>query len=227
MAPTSTPRVGSSKITSFGFFASVPIFDIEGSLREAEYALDTLKADGIVLMTNIGDKLLGDPYYFPLFEELNRRKAVIYTHPFAPNCTANMMMPSINDSVIEFASDTSRAIGRILFSGAAQRFKDIKFIFSHAGGTMPFILERYTRHPLTDKAIAALVPKIGFPILPSANELEAWRRMPLPGWLEIYREAVKRDDEHDLSLSFSAGEEFKHYGDPLYTYVAAKRLNLV
>jgi predicted TIM-barrel fold metal-dependent hydrolase len=142
----------------FGTFAVLPILDVEGSLREIEYALDTLKADGINMMTNIGDKWLGDPYYFPLFEELNRRKAVIYTHPIAPNCTINLMMPVINDSVIEFASDTSRAIARLLFSGAAHRFKDIKFIFSHAGGTMPFILERYTRHPLTDKALAALVP---------------------------------------------------------------------
>jgi Questin oxidase-like len=77
------------------------------------------------------------------------------------------------------------------------------------------------------QAIASLVPKIGFPVLPSADQLEAWRRMPLPSWPEIFSEAVKRDDEHDLSLSFSAGEEFKHYGDPLYTYAAAKRLNLV
>ena len=77
------------------------------------------------------------------------------------------------------------------------------------------------------QAIASLVPKIGFPGLPSADELEAWRRMPLPDWPEIYREAVARDDEHDLSLTFSAGEEFKHYGDRLYQYAAAKRLNLV
>jgi hypothetical protein len=76
------------------------------------------------------------------------------------------------------------------------------------------------------QAIASLAPKMGFPALPSADELEAWRRMPLPDWPEIYREAVARDDEHDLSLSFSAGEEFKHYGDPLYKYAAAKRLNL-
>jgi hypothetical protein len=77
------------------------------------------------------------------------------------------------------------------------------------------------------QAIAALTPKIGFPDLPSADQLEAWRRMRLPEWPEIFREAVGRDDEHDLSLSFSAGEEFKHYGDPLYQYAAAKRLNLV
>ena len=77
------------------------------------------------------------------------------------------------------------------------------------------------------QAIAALAPKIGSADLPSADELEAWRRTPLPDWVEIHREAVTRDDEHDLSLSFSAGEEFKHYGDRLYQYAAAKRLNLV
>jgi len=151
-------RQGQDHPGRFCTFAVLPILDVEGSLREIEYALDTLKADGINMMTNIGDKWLGDPHYFPLFEELNRRKAVIYTHPIAPNCTQNLMMPSINDSVIEFASDTSRAIARLLFSGAAHRFKDINFIFSHAGGTMPYILERYTRHPLTDTALAALVP---------------------------------------------------------------------
>ena len=77
------------------------------------------------------------------------------------------------------------------------------------------------------QAIAALVPKIGFPSLPAKDQLEAWRRMRLPDWPEIYREAITHDDEHDLSLSFSASEEFKRYGDPLYKYAAAKRLNLV
>ncbi len=63
--------------------------------------------------------------------------------------------------------------------------------------------------------------------MPGADELEAWRHAPLPDWPEIYHEAVTRDDEHDLSLCFSAGEEFKHYGDRLYQYAAAKRLELV
>jgi hypothetical protein len=77
------------------------------------------------------------------------------------------------------------------------------------------------------QAIASLVPKIGFPTLPGDDQLEACRRMPLPGWPEIFREAITHDDEHDLSLAFSAGEEFKRYGDPLYQYAASKRLNLV
>jgi hypothetical protein len=77
------------------------------------------------------------------------------------------------------------------------------------------------------QAIAALVPKIGFPTLPAADQLDEWRRMALPEWPEIFRAAITRDDEHDLSLPFSAGEEFKRTGDRLYQYAAAKRLNLV
>jgi 6-methylsalicylate decarboxylase len=143
----------------FGVFAAVPILDADGSLCEAEYALDTLSADGINLMTNMGDRWLGDPHYFPLFEELHRRKAVVYVHPISADCIQNALMPSIDDSMIEFCTDTSRAIANLLFSGAAHRFKDISFIFSHAGGTMPFILERFTRHPMTDKTLAAKVPE--------------------------------------------------------------------
>jgi 6-methylsalicylate decarboxylase len=142
----------------FGMFAALPILDIDGSLREAEYALDTLKANGICLMTNCGDKWLGDPHYFPLFEELDRRKAVVYTHPISADCMQNAMEPDIDDSMIEFCTDTSRAIGRLLFSGAAHRFKNIAFIFSHGGGTMPFTVERFTRHPLRDEALAQRVP---------------------------------------------------------------------
>jgi 6-methylsalicylate decarboxylase len=70
----------------FGVFASLPILDIEASLKEIAYAFDALKVDGVTLMTNIGDKWLGDAHYAPVFDELNRRKAVIYTHPVAPNC---------------------------------------------------------------------------------------------------------------------------------------------
>jgi predicted TIM-barrel fold metal-dependent hydrolase len=151
-------RQASAHPGRFGVFAAVPVLDIEGSLIEAEYALDSLKADGINLMTNIGDKWLGDPHYFPLFEELNRRKAVVYTHPISPDCMQNAMMPDIDDSMIEFTTDTSRAIAKLLFSGGAHRFRNIRFIFSHAGGTMPFILERFTRHGLTDKEAAAQVP---------------------------------------------------------------------
>ena len=141
----------------FGQFAMLPILDIEGSLREIEYVFDVLKADGINLMTNIGDKWLGDPYYDPIFAELNRRKAVVYTHPACPTCTTNVL-PEIREAVIEFGTDTTRAIARLLFSGAAAKFKDIEWIFSHAGGTAPFLTERLVRYAQTEKGMAQRVP---------------------------------------------------------------------
>ena len=137
----------------FGVFAALPILDIDGSLREIEYALDTLKADGIDLMTNIGDKWLGDPHYFPLFEELNRRKAVDLHPSDRRRIARRTLMPGGRRFGDRVRAPTPRAPSPACCSrGAAHRFKDIRFIFSHAGGTMPFILERYTRHPLSDAA---------------------------------------------------------------------------
>jgi len=143
----------------FGVFATLPITDVEGCLREVEYALDTLRADGINMMTNFGDRWLGDPHYWPIFEELNRRQAVVYTHPMAPTCCAGCMS-ELSDATIEFGTDTTRAIAKLLFSGAAARFPEIRFIFSHAGGTMPFIVERFEHaHRYSPIDLKAMVPK--------------------------------------------------------------------
>lgn len=142
----------------FGLFAALPLPDVEASLREIEYALDTLKADGIGLFTNYRDKWLGDPAFDAVFAELNRRKAVVYTHPDSPACCKNIGLPYINDAVIEYSTDTTRAIAQVLFSGTAARYPDVRFIWSHAGGTMPFITERLTRAPLGNPKLKEQVP---------------------------------------------------------------------
>ncbi len=126
----------------FGVFVVLPLPDIDGSLKELEYGLDVLKADGVCLFTSYGDKWLGDPAFDPVFAELNRRKAVVYTHPISANCCRNLV-PGINDPSIEFGTDTTRAIARFVFSGSAARFPDVKLVFSHAGGTMPILIERF------------------------------------------------------------------------------------
>ena len=142
----------------FGSFAMIPLVDTEGSLREIAYALDTLKADGIGLMTSYGDKWLGDPSFLPVMEELNRRKALVYTHPTAANCCVNLVKTQ-QPVMIEFGTDTTRTIADIIFSGNALKFRDIKWIFSHAGGTMPFLIERFVRNPLLEPGVKATVPE--------------------------------------------------------------------
>ncbi len=134
----------------FGTFASLPMPDIDSSLKEIEYAFGTLKADGVGLMTSYGDKWLGDPMFFPVMEELNRRKAVVYTHPTLASCCGNFggqqnLVPSIQFSMIEFGTDTTRAIASILYRGTALKYPNIRWIFSHCGGSMPFLIERFVR----------------------------------------------------------------------------------
>lgn len=129
---------------SFGLLAALPLPDPQGSLIEMEYALGTLHADGIALLSSYGDKWLGDANYEPVFEELNRRKAVVFVHPNAPNCCANVM-PHVPASTMEFYFDTARTIESLLLNGTFSRFPNVQFIFSHGGGAMPILANRMAR----------------------------------------------------------------------------------
>lgn len=125
----------------FGQFAILPLPDLDGSLREAEYALDTLRADGICMMTSIDGKYPGDPAFEPLMDELNRRKAVIYFHPYRAPCCQNLL-PQGSGLGGELVNDTTRAIASVLVSSTVVRCPDIRFIWSHGGGTVPYITGR-------------------------------------------------------------------------------------
>ncbi|HUB95006.1 MAG TPA: amidohydrolase family protein [Stellaceae bacterium] len=125
----------------FALWASLPMLDIDASLAEIEHALDELKADGIGLATCYGDKWPGDPKFQPVFEELNRRKAVVYFHPLTPNCCGSTL-PGVAPGVIEVPHDTTRAALSLLLSGTFARMTGIQWLFSHAGGTLPSVAGR-------------------------------------------------------------------------------------
>jgi predicted TIM-barrel fold metal-dependent hydrolase len=139
----------------FGTWAMLPLPHVDESLKAIEYAFDTLKVDGVGIMTSYGDKWLGYQEFEPVWQELNRRKAIVYTHPTAANCCVNLVR-GVDEAYIEFGTDTTRSIFSIVFSGFAEKYPDINWIWSHGGGSITAFYERFTvqalmRPPYKDK----------------------------------------------------------------------------
>jgi len=126
----------------FGGFATIPLPDVDASLEEVEYAYDTLGLDGVVLYTSQGDRYLGDRSYDPFFEELDRRKAIVFIHPTTIPPGADATGLTIPFGVAEFTFDTTRAVMNMLYSGTLERYPSIRYIVSHAGGTIPYLAWR-------------------------------------------------------------------------------------
>ena len=145
----------------FGLFAITPMPDIEGACTEAARALDTLKADGVVLLSSYNGHYLGQPQWDPLLEVLNQRRAVCFIHPNNHTSTAEVrkgFSPGIGNFLGEFMFDTTRAGMNLLFNNCLDRYPEVKFILAHAGGTLPFfswrlgeIMERQMSNDPWDK----------------------------------------------------------------------------
>jgi predicted TIM-barrel fold metal-dependent hydrolase len=162
----------------FGLFATITPLDVEGSLKEIEYAFDTLKADGLGLLTSYNGKYLGDPSFAPVWEELNRRKAIIYIHPLAANCCGDVV-PGIPSGSIEYATDSTRTIAHLVFTGTSQKFPDIRWIFSHSGGVLPFLTQRFIQQQKVQK----------HPFLPNG---------PMPEFKKFYYELAQGNTKAQL-----------------------------
>jgi len=125
----------------FGAFALLPLPDVDGALAEINYALDVLRLDGVGLFSSVNDRYLGDPLFDPVFDELNRRSAVVFIHP--THCEARpetgLRAPPF---VVEYVFDTTRAIVNLVFTGTLRRCPKIRFILAHGGGAVPFLAQR-------------------------------------------------------------------------------------
>lgn len=117
--------------------------DVDGALRALEYALDVLKLDGVVLFSNARGIYLGDPRFRPLFGELERRAAVVFAHPTAsPDSAARGL--GLPDTLIDFTADTTRAVAQLHYGNTFARTPNVKYIFAHAGGTIPYLATRFS-----------------------------------------------------------------------------------
>ena len=127
----------------FGFFATLPMPHVDESLDEIAHALDVLGADGICLLTNHAGHYLGEKTLAPVLEELDRRAAVVFVHP--ADLHVRRPLDFLPAATLEYPFDTTRAIAGLLYSGTMARLRRIRFIFSHAGGTIPFLADRVGR----------------------------------------------------------------------------------
>ena len=142
----------------FGAFAVVPLPDVDAALREVEYALDTLKLDGVVLLASVGDQYQGDPEFDALYAELNRRKTVVFIHPNVPPgyTVPRLTLPA---PLVDFIFDTTRAVTNLLYSGTLERYPDISFILSHAGGAVPYLAWRISLFSNMQPELGEKVPQ--------------------------------------------------------------------
>lgn len=135
-------RVVRDNPSRFALFAVLPLPDVEGCLTELSYGLDTLGAVGATIYTEALGKYLGDPAFARLMEALDQRGAALFVHPRTDACCRNLVS-GVPDSIIEFGTSTSRTIASLIFNGTVDRYPNIRFIFAHGGGTMPFLIERF------------------------------------------------------------------------------------
>ena len=134
----------------FGLMAVLPLPDVDASLAEIKYAFDTLGADGVGLLSNYDGIYLGDPKLDPVFEELNRRKAVIFVHPTPPPDWKKFTV-GLSAPVMEYTFDSTRMAQNLVVHGAKAKFRDLTIFVAHAGGTLPFTKQRVLKYFLEGK----------------------------------------------------------------------------
>jgi len=131
-----------SRPDRFGGFAALPLPDVDGALEELRYALDVLALDGVLLFSNVQGIYLGDARFEAVFADLERRAATVFVHPNpSPDRVAHSL--GLPDSLIDFTADTTRAVAEMLYSNRFARTPNVNYIFSHAGGTIPFLAGRF------------------------------------------------------------------------------------
>jgi predicted TIM-barrel fold metal-dependent hydrolase len=146
----------------FGSFATLPLPDVDGALRELEYAFDVLRADGVVLLSNYAGHYLGDAAFGPLWSELDRRAAVVFIHPAKPQIP---IIEDISGPIVDYPFDTTRTAVQLVLNGVVVRSSRVKIILSHAGGFVPYAAHRF----------AELAPAVRTNVPPAPELIEGFR----------------------------------------------------
>ena len=175
-------RLVSDRRERYGLFASLPLPDVDGALREIEFAFDTLGADGIYLQSNAGGVYPGDSAFDPVFAELDRRAAVVFLHPTSPWCPCcgggGSKERPLPRPMLEFMFETTRAVTNLVLSGTLDRYRNLKLIVPHAGATLPVLADRIAMMAGMFPTLAEISPDAILPTL--ARQHYDLAGMPVP-----------------------------------------------
>jgi 6-methylsalicylate decarboxylase len=149
--------------TKLGFFATLPVPDVDGAIAELAHALDTLGADGVILLSNQNGVYVGDRRLDPLYDELNRRGAVVFIHPTVPPYVPDHLDLKLWPAYIEYAFDTTRVAANLIYLEVLRAYPAVKWILAHAGGAFPYLSLRVRlMEELETKGRAPPFPSTGF-----------------------------------------------------------------
>jgi predicted TIM-barrel fold metal-dependent hydrolase len=163
----------------FGFFASLPLPDAAAALAEIAHAFDRLGADGVVLETNINGEYLGSSRFAPVFDELERRGAVVFLHPTSPACfeALGLGRPA---PLLEFPLDTTRTVVDLIYARTLQTRPNIKVIVPHGGAALPALVARIAafanlpiieRRPASEQEVFETLERLYYDVALSAHPI--------------------------------------------------------
>ena len=124
-----------------GFFAALPLPDIDGALKQMRHALDVLKADGVIFLSHQNGIHIGEPQFDALYAEMDRRGVIAFIHPAVPPGVEHLNL-QLWPVYIEYTFETTRVAANLIYHGIMARYPNIKWIFAHAGGTLPYLTMR-------------------------------------------------------------------------------------
>jgi 6-methylsalicylate decarboxylase len=161
---TETTNEALARFVSFapdklGFFAALPLPDIDGALRQMERALDTLHADGIILLSNQNGFYIGDLAFEPLYAEMHRRSVIVFVHPASPAYVPALRL-SLWAAYVEYPFETTRVAANLIYNGVMARYPRIRWILAHAGGALPYLSVRLRLMEESDKAVPPFIERV-------------------------------------------------------------------
>lgn len=208
----STAKLCAEYPEKFGFVAVLPLPCVEGALQETTYAMDTLDAVGVKVVTNSNGVYLGDPSFDPLMEELNHRGALVIIHPCRARKRPENVITGKVAALYEYPADTTRAVLNMIAHRIMTRFPKIRFVVPHTGSFLPYMLQRFT-------GVSGILASMG--MMETVDAKEEFKRLyfdiagdPEPVALDMLRMAA--DDSHIVY-----GSDFPH--SPAKVVTAKKR----